>query len=83
MAKSKDVFGWPMLTIAIDALNSFTSLRKKGQSYRMPVTSHHVYQNYSSLAHVAVREDFTPCSAKRMRLKTYRQYPNPYFSHLL
>jgi len=32
MAKSKDVFGWPTLTIAIDALNSFTSLRKKDKA---------------------------------------------------
>ena len=30
MAKSKDVFGWPVLTIAMDGLNNFNSLHGKG-----------------------------------------------------
>jgi len=38
MAKSKDVFGWPVLTIAMDGLNNFNSLAD-GLSDEFIVTS--------------------------------------------
>jgi hypothetical protein len=76
----KNVLGWPISTIAADVLNNFDLLHQKRIKARMALTLNHVRQYFSSLAHIAMHEDFTRRSAKRMWLKNYRQYPNPYFS---
>jgi len=46
----------------------------------MSLTVNHVDQYFPYLVYIAMREDFTRRSAKKMWLKNYRQYPNPYFS---